>query len=120
MLAARSCRPGAAGAPQLLPVARRQLTAAGHRQLQLLATTRSQLLARPEADQRDGEALDVHGGRDVAHANVVGPVVAEGVGQVVEEVGQGALAGGLRLQGEACGSWVGCVGVCGCWARPAP
>jgi hypothetical protein len=34
-------------------------------------------------------------------ADVLGDVVAEGVGEVAGQGGQGALAGGLRLQDEA-------------------
>ena len=54
--------------------------------------------AGPQAGERDGQALHVHGGGDLAAADVGGDVVAEGVAQVVRQVRQRALAGGLCLQ----------------------
>ena len=40
------------------------------------------LLAGPQAREGNADALDIHGGRDHAAANVLGDVVAKGVAQV--------------------------------------
>lgn len=55
------------------------------------------VLARPQACEGDGEALDVHGCWHSAVANVLCPVVCEGVAQMISKVGKGALASGLGL-----------------------
>ena len=49
------------------------------------------LLAGPQAGEGNADALDIHGGRDHAAADVLGDVVAEGVAQVRRQVCQGAL-----------------------------
>ena len=58
-------------------------------------------MARPEARERDGESLDVNGRGDDAVADVGGEIVSERVGDMVYERSNGALAGGLGLEGES-------------------
>lgn len=60
------------------------------------------LLAWPQACEWDGHALHVDGVWHDAVADVLGDVVAEGVAQMAGEGGNGTLAGGLGLEGEAC------------------
>ena len=60
------------------------------------------MLAGPEAGQLQCEALHVDGGGRHAVADVGAPVAAEGVRQMCLEGCNGALAGGLGLEDEAC------------------
>ena len=57
----------------------------------------SNLLSRPQAGQRDCEALDVDRFGDVALPNIGQDVVMEGIRNMCCCTGEGALAGTLRL-----------------------
>jgi hypothetical protein len=62
------------------------------------------VLAGPEAGERQRQALDVDGRRDLARADVRRDVVAERVAQVVRQVRQRALARCLSLLRDAVGA----------------
>lgn len=61
----------------------------------------SLVLARPQAGQREGEALDINGAWHNTRSNVGAKVVTSGVGDMGAEGSDGALASGLCLDDKA-------------------